>query len=362
MGNAKRPKWSILTYVLPVRTRFIERHHIGGGSEPFSLAIFAYIVLLSLIGFYYLLTISREEREYLHALRDKLACPDSHVIIDLDSHRDAPLKNLTQPRKANAAFVILARNQDLNGVLDSIQQNEDRFNKKFGYPYVFLNDEPYEPDFIKYTSEVISTTAEYGVIPHDHWHQPKWIDEDRATAARKKLEAQDVMYADSVPYRNMCRFNSGFFFRHELLKKYDYYWRIEPDIKFFCDLDFDPFLFMQDNKKVYGFTIALHEYLETIETLWNTTKEFIQKYPQHIPKGNALRFLSEDGGATYNGCHFWSNFEIADLNFWRSPAYMDFFNHLDQAGGFYYERWGDAPVHSIGAALLARPDQIHFFK
>ena len=57
----------------------------------------------------------------------------------------------------------------------------------------------------------------------------------------------------------------------------------------------------------------------------------------------------------------WSNFEIGDLRFWRSQAYVDFFNHLDQAGGFYYERWGDAPVHSIGAALFARKDQIHFF-
>ena len=25
------------------------------------------------------------------------------------------------------------------------------------------------------------------------------------------------------------------------------------------------------------------------------------------------------------------------------------------------QRWGDAPVHSIGAALFARKDQIHFF-
>jgi hypothetical protein len=40
---------------------------------------------------------------------------------------------------------------------------------------------------------------------------------------------------------------------------------------------------------------------------------------------------------------------------------MEFFEHLDKAGGFYYERWGDAPVHSIGAALFARKDQIHFF-
>jgi len=57
----------------------------------------------------------------------------------------------------------------------------------------------------------------------------------------------------------------------------------------------------------------------------------------------------------------WSNFELGDLNFWRSQAYMDYFEHLDAAGGFYYERWGDAPVHSIGAALFAKKEQIHFF-
>lgn len=57
----------------------------------------------------------------------------------------------------------------------------------------------------------------------------------------------------------------------------------------------------------------------------------------------------------------WSNFEIGDLDFWRGEAYAKFFDYLDQKGGFYYERWGDAPVHSIGAALFARKDQIHFF-
>lgn len=77
----------------------------------------------------------------------------------------------------------------------------------------------------------------------------------------------------------------------------------------------------------------------------------------------------------------WSNFEIGDLNFWRGEAYSKYFDYLDQTGGFYYEvchpfffpalacqslispckRWGDAPVHSIAAALFARKDQIHFF-
>lgn len=63
-----------------------------------------------------------------------------------------------------------------------------------------------------------------------------------------------------------------FFFRHPLLASYDYYWRVEPSIKLFCDLSYDPFLVMQDEKKVYGFTLSLYEYIETIPTLWEETK------------------------------------------------------------------------------------------
>jgi hypothetical protein len=29
--------------------------------------------------------------------------------------------------------------------------------------------------------------------------------------------------------------------------------------------------------------------------------------------------------------------EIADMEFWRSEAYLAYFDHLDQHGGFYYE-------------------------
>jgi alpha 1,2-mannosyltransferase len=49
------------------------------------------------------------------------------------------------------------------------------------------------------------------------------------------------------------------------------------------------------------------------------------------------------------------------MNLWRSPAYQAFFELLESKGGFYYERWGDAPVHSIAAALLQSRNQIHFF-
>ena len=56
---------------------------------------------------------------------------------------------------------------------------------------------------------------------------------------------------------------------------------------------------------------------------------------------------------------------IEHLSTFRCPhreAYTAFFNHLDATGGFYYERWGDAPVHSIAASLFLQKDQIHFFE
>ena len=35
------------------------------------------------------------------------------------------------------------------------------------------------------------------------------IDEDRARKAREEMIKKKVIYGHSVPYRNMCRFNSG---------------------------------------------------------------------------------------------------------------------------------------------------------
>jgi alpha 1,2-mannosyltransferase len=57
----------------------------------------------------------------------------------------------------------------------------------------------------------------------------------------------------------------------------------------------------------------------------------------------------------------WSNFEVGNLNWLRSKAYIDYFESLDKDGGFFYERWGDAPVHSIAAGLLLKKEEIHFF-
>ncbi|CAG8446637.1 11155_t:CDS:2 [Ambispora gerdemannii] len=268
----------------------------------------------------------------------------------------------TKPKpKVKAVFVVLVRNSDIHSLRASMRQLEDRFNHKYNYPYLFLNDEAFTDEFKRLSSAMTKGKTEYGIIPKEHWSVPDWIDYDKAKEEMKKMEEADIIYGGSESYRHMCRFESGFFFRHPLLDKYDYYWRVEPGVQFFCDIDYDPFMYMKEKKVKYGFTISLYEYEDTIKTLWETVKEFMKKYPEYIEEDNALDFISNDQGETYNLCHFWSNFEIGDLNLWRSERYLKFFEFLDQKGGFFYERWGDAPVHSIAAVLFLKKSEIHFF-
>ncbi|KAJ1588959.1 hypothetical protein NDA15_000889 [Ustilago hordei] len=102
--------------------------------------------------------------------------------------------------------------------------------------------------------------------------------------------------------------------------------------------------------------MALYEYQETIPTLWETTKNFFAAHPDYLAKDNSLYFLTDQTNnfaeSQFCGCHMWSNYEVGDLRFWRSKQYLDYFDFLDKAGGFFYERWGDAPVHSIAACCL----------
>ncbi|KAE9398864.1 glycosyltransferase family 15 protein [Gymnopus androsaceus JB14] len=269
-----------------------------------------------------------------------------------------PSNNAYNQSLANATFVMLVRNSDLDGTISSIRALEDRFNSKFGYPYVLLNDEPFTTEFKRRVSALTFSKMKFGLIPKEHWSQPDWINEEKASEARKQMQAANVKYGGSVAYRSMCRFNSG----HKLLQQYKWYWRVEPNVKFYCNIDNDPFKYMEENNKVYGFTIAVYEIPATIRSLWPAVTDFIKEHPEYIADDNAMGFISDNNGLTYNRCHFWSNFEIADMDFWRGPAYSAFFDHLDLHGGFYYERWGDAPVHSIAASLFLKADQIHFFQ
>lgn len=268
-----------------------------------------------------------------------------------------------QAPRANAGFVVLVRNAELPSMRESMRDVEEKFNRKYGYPWIFLNNEPFTEEFKRGVQQMTRSECRFGLIPKEHWGYPDFISQEKAAETREKMK--NIIYGSSESYRHMCRYQSGFFFRHPLTLELDYYWRVEPGIKLYCDIDYDPFVFMQMNNKTYGFTMALYEYLDTVPTLWETTKKFIAAHPDYLAKDHGLHFLTDEPERLlepgWNLCHFWSNMEIGDLRWWRSKEYTDYFDYLDRAGGFFYERWGDAPVHSIAVAIMLDRGRLHHF-
>mgnify|MGYP002379188699 CR=1 FL=1 len=283
-----------------------------------------------------------------------------------------PYRDRTQIGKENATMVMLVRNLELAGALESIRSLEDRFNKNYRYPWVFLNDEPFTDEFIEKTMLMTSSKTFYELIPPEDWNPPPFINTTKLEENIEKSQ-NDVIYGFSKSYRNMCHFNSGYFYKQKRLLDYEWYFRVEPNVQYMCDFQYDPFELLRSTNKVYGFVIAIHEYENTIPTLWQNVESFMETYPELLHVNNSLDYITTTehdlnlwapiipSNTSYNLCHFWSNFEIANLNFFRSEAYETYFNHLDKSGGFYYERWGDAPVHSIALALLLDKKQIHHF-
>ena len=254
-------------------------------------------------------------------------------------------------------------------MVQSMEDLERTWNSKFNYPWTFFNDVEFTSEFKKKTQAATKAKCHYEVIPKEHWAVPSWINQQLFEESAKILKENDIQYADVVSYHQMCRWNSGLFYKHPALANTRWYWRVEPKVHFFCDVDYDIFKYMEDNNKTYGFTVNLFDAPQSIPTLWPETQKFMAAHPDYIHKNNALEWLTDDKKRPehnkkangYSTCHFWSNFEVADMNFWRSKEYEDYFNHLDRAGGFYYERWGDAPVHSIGLGLFEDKSKIHWY-
>jgi hypothetical protein len=171
----------------------------------------------------------------------------------------------------NACIVTLCRNSDLKGVIHSLSEFEDMWNAEYRYPYIFMNDVPFTPEFINGVRGAIADArgvsatqvrdgidVEFGLVPIEHWQYPFWINLTIADQWRQDMSRAGVIYGGSESYRKMCRFYSGFFFRHPLVQKYRWYWRLEPDVDYYCKLDYDPFVSASEDLTIFSSIFALN--------------------------------------------------------------------------------------------------------
>lgn len=296
-----------------------------------------------------------------------------HMVRGDSAHISSPPASPDSPAGSeNACILVLCRESDLDALVATLGVFEKRFNHAFRYPYVILNNMDFSEKFKQTLGRTLQAPIEFGKVPEEHWGYPSWVDREKAKKKMREMEKKGVLYGGLESYRHMCRFFSGFFYKHPLVQKYRYYWRVEPGTRLRCPVNYDVFRLMRERNKKYGWVIAIHEYGNTIPSLWDAVKRFVADYntaykPESGPWSlfapkNLERFVTDEMYTKYNMCHMWSNFEIADMSFFRSRLYEMFFEHLDRSGGFFYERWGDAPVHTIAVCLLLPREQIHYFE
>ncbi|GAA5847286.1 hypothetical protein JCM9279_000222 [Rhodotorula babjevae] len=265
---------------------------------------------------------------------------------------------LNAPR-ANATIVILVNpfSNMYQALLPTLENIELKFNRRLGYPIQLLTDGKLPSEAImNRTSYITEGKATWSVVtPEQGWGPPEWLPQADIDEGLRKIPFP-------LGYRNMCRFFSMFHHKHPALAGYDWIFRLDEGITFHCELHEDPFQTLIANNKTYGFTNVDQEAQFVIPTLWKTATAFMRTAPRHyFPAGRDESFVSDDGGKTYNHRVYYNNFEIVHRSFLESEAYKAFVNYLDRAGGFYKERWGDAPIRTIAASYFLDAAQIHSF-
>ncbi|GAA5872361.1 hypothetical protein JCM1840_004138, partial [Sporobolomyces johnsonii] len=263
----------------------------------------------------------------------------------------------------NATIVILVdpSSNKYRTLLPTLENIENRFNRRLGYPIQLLTDGKLPDEVIRNRTDWITGgKATWSLItPEQGWGPPAWISRDEVEQSVKKI-------GFSEGYRNMCRFFSLWHWKHPAVAPYDYIWRLDDGgINFHCTLLEDPFLVMEAKRASYGYSIIDWEADFVIPTLWNTTRKFLADSKAEekgwLPRDNNLGFVSADGGETYNRQMYYNNFEIVHRSFFESEPYQAYVNYLDRAGGFYKERWGDAPVRTIAVSLFLPKSAVHSF-
>jgi mannosyltransferase len=134
--------------------------------------------------------------------------PSPSLPLDAPFYTTCQQPDPNGPR-ANATILMLARNSDREGAVRAITSLERQFNQWYHYPVVFLNDKPWDQQFIDALSRTASGEVFFELIDSNMWGFPGWIDQNEARRKMAAQEASGLMYAGAASYHHMCRFNSG---------------------------------------------------------------------------------------------------------------------------------------------------------
>ena len=186
-------------------------------------------------------------------------------------------------------------------------------------------------------------------------------------------------YWRNIKYRCMCRWWLRGWLRHA--QGYDYVMRLDDDAYLEEPIEADLFEAMRTHRAVYASNmvhtdcgLCCYGMKAFFEARFPGKVDQIAKmfksaaFPSRAVQLHPFRELLSLLGKPWTPSEtivvdqptmYYNNFCVLDVAFWRSAPVAELFDAIDADGSIFYVRWGDAPLQSLAATLLApRPDAV----
>ena len=258
--------------------------------------------------------------------------------------------------KYNAAIYMLSsRKENLFECLFSLQEN---WNNKYNYPvYVhyfdkIYDDKDFQDNIKKINPEIYFIKVDYQI--------PDFINYNELFFNRNYLSyVKNSFSIDRIGYLHMEYFVSDIYNFGNVglgsaeLKKYDFLMRIDDDIIFQKNINFDLFSASEGFPISTGFTWSSSvedlesdsQQIEVRENLFFFIKKYVKENKIDILNQDLLKAVNENKETLMHTLD-WSagNLNIYDMKYFNNHTFKNYISQVNKFGGAYKHRWGDQEV------------------
>lgn len=241
------------------------------------------------------------------------------------------MQSASLPRTKSAIVYLLRYTaRDMENLCYSMQKLYQNFVYEFQYPIIVLHDEDItEADknrlhyYCARGSQVKFVRFSFPSIPSSAGNETLWIPK-----------------GFSLGYRHMCYFWTGPVFDLPEIAKLEYIMRLDTDSVILSRVKYDMFGYLKQNRKYFAFRNSLDPDPEFATMhFWDFLYGFTKM--NNIAPRQQIPFPVDLKGPVPN---YNNNFEMFHVPRFRREDYRGWVRAINDSGGVYKYRWGDADL------------------
>ena len=257
------------------------------------------------------------------------------------------------------------------------------YNARYRYPVIIFHEGDYDAEsqqeIFKSVRHECRSLIRFQQLDSDDFKIPEWIDSKKVMS---NIERKPVPYWRNLKYRLMCRWWIVHLMKY--VKDYEYVMRLDDDSIIEEPLDNDLFGVMKEKDAVYASNIlhvdcgiccyGMYDLFTSMFPTEGCKNMFKASSIEIGPRVNELleivkdtepqkfeKILNAGEVSLPMPVMFYNNFFIMSTKFWSSQAVQDAVSKVDQSGGIFYYRWGDAPIQSLIVGNLTEKTKVMKF-